>query len=425
MSKLFKENRKRLAKEMGDSSLFIAFSGRQVISSGDQHYPFTPSRNFFYLTGIERPGLIVAIHKSASGEVKETLYLERYDELAAKWNGAALSEDEAKKISGIEDFRLLEQFDGDMARFINYSDKLKVCMDMENPSFDADKSNEVRLAARIRENWPCCELVNFRPVFAKLRQVKSKEEAAMLRKAISITRDGLYLMYKNSRPGMYEYEYEAYFDFHLKKSGVTEHGFNTIAAAGKNATVLHYHDNNSKAADGDLILFDLGAAWNHYSADISRTIPVNGVFTPRQRELYNIVLEAGRKVIAKIKPGVTCKELNDIVVEFYEKELKRIGLIKEKDEVKKYYYHSVSHHLGLNTHDISKGRDAELKKGMVITVEPGLYVAEEGIGIRIEDDVMVLEDGCEVLSEDIIRTPDEIEAFMAEGTKASKRRNPR
>jgi Xaa-Pro aminopeptidase len=227
-------------------------------------------------------------------------------------------------------------------------------------------------------------------------------------------------MMRHAKPGMMEYEFTAYFDFYLRMAGVTEHAFKTISASGKNAAVLHYTDNKDKTKDGDLILFDLGASWGYYAADISRTFPVNGKFSPRQKELYDIVLEAQRKVIGKIKHGLPFKELNEIVLEHYAKELKRIGLIKEKDEIAKYYYHRVSHHLGLDVHDPSRMKDELLKKGMVLTVEPGLYIAEEGIGIRIEDNVLVTENGCEVLSEDIPRTTDEIEELMRDKLNSLK-----
>jgi Xaa-Pro aminopeptidase len=204
----------------------------------------------------------------------------------------------------------------------------------------------------------------------------------------------------------------------LKRRGVKEKAFTTIAAAGKNAAVLHYSENSAKTADGDLILFDLGAQSSYYAADISRTFPVNGKFTDRQKQLYNIVLSGQKKVISAIKPGIPFASLNGILVDFYAKELKKIGLIEKKEDVARYYYHSVGHMLGLETHDIGRSREGVLQKGMVFTVEPGLYIAEEGIGIRIEDDVVVTEKGCDVLSKNIVKTVEEIEALMARATDA-------
>ena len=243
--------------------------------------------------------------------------------------------------------------------------------------------------------------------------IKEDCEIEKIEKAIDITKKGIYAMMSNSKSGMMEYEIEAYFDFELKRNGVKDYAFKSIAASGKNGTVLHYSDNNCKTNDNDLILFDVGAQWGYYNGDITRTFPVNGKFTPRQKEIYNIVLEGQRKVIKAIKPGLEFKRLNEILKEHYALELKKIGLISCDDEVSKYYYHSVSHMLGLETHDVGRHNEGLLQEGMVFTVEPGLYIAEEEIGIRIEDNIVVTSDGCRILSKDIIRTVDEIESFMA------------
>ena len=422
MRKLFIENRKRFAKELDEVSLYIAFAGKAPIRSADQHYPFCPKRNFYYLTGIENPSIILTMYKDKTGEITETLYLERYDEVVAKWDGAVLNREDAKERSGIEKFRDVEDFKKDMAGYLYGVDKLHVLLDLENRYFAPGETPEARFAAEIKDSYPHIRLENAYPILTKLRTIKSKEEIKQLQKACDLTGEAIMYMMENSKPGMMEYEYSAYFDFHLRKNGVRQNAFNSICGSGKNATILHYKDNNCKTKDGDMILFDLGGEWGYYAADISRTFPVNGVFTARQKELYNIVLEAQRKVIAKIKPGVPYKELNEIVINHYAKELKSIGLIKEKDEVAKYYYHGVGHMLGLDVHDPGKGREFDLKKGMVLTVEPGLYIAEENIGIRIEDDVLVTENGCQVLSAGIIKTVEDIEAFMAKKPVSRPRR---
>lgn len=214
----------------------------------------------------------------------------------------------------------------------------------------------------------------------------------------------------NLKPGMHEYQIESYFDQAIKFHGGTGIAFTTIAATGENATCLHYSSNNTQIKDGDLVLFDLGALYENYNADISRTFPANGKFTPRQKQLYNIVLEGQEVVFSHAKPGITTLELNQKLIAFYQKKLKEIGLIKEDSEVQKYYYHGVSHHLGLDVHDLCEY--TPLKPGCVITNEPGLYIKEEGIGIRIEDDVLITEDGCVNLSKGIIKTVEEIEEFM-------------
>ena len=222
----------------------------------------------------------------------------------------------------------------------------------------------------------------------------------------------------NARSGIYEYQLETYFDSSIKWNGANGYSFDTIAASGINGCCLHYSSNNSIIEDNSLILFDLGATYNYYCADISRTFPINGKFSPRQKEIYEIVLNGQKLMFENIKPGITQRDLNKILVDYFAKELKRIGLIKEDSEVSKYYYHGVSHHLGLDCHDLCDY--GPLEAGAVISNEPGLYIPEENIGIRIEDDVLVTEDGCINLSEEIIKEIKDIESFMEKNNKYKK-----
>ena len=246
---------------------------------------------------------------------------------------------------------------------------------------------------------------------AKWRLEKSVEEVNEIKKAISITAKGIEAILKNIKPGLFEYQVESYFDQQIKYHGASGVAFKTIAASGVNGCILHYHTNNTEINDNELVLFDLGAEWNLYKSDITRTIPANSKFTERQKLIYNIVLNGQKLVFENIKPGITTRELNQILIDYYKVELKKIGLIKEDDEVKKYYFHGVSHHLGLDTHDVNLG-NVPLTPGCVITVEPGLYILEEKIGIRIEDDALVTQDGCINLSKEIIKEVDDIESFM-------------
>ena len=204
-----------------------------------------------------------------------------------------------------------------------------------------------------------------------------------MKEAIKITNEGINLMMKKARPGMVEHELEAYFEYTLKKHGVIT-SFDTIAASGTNGCILHYSDNNRKTEDNELILFDLGAYKNNYASDISRTFPLNGKFTELQKKYYDIVLDCNKKCIKFVKPGVTWKELNDYAKDILSEGLIKLGKIKEKEELIKYYYHSIGHYLGLDVHDVGPYTES-LKEGQVITIEPGLYVKEDNIGIRIED----------------------------------------
>lgn len=234
-----------------------------------------------------------------------------------------------------------------------------------------------------------------------------------MRVAQKTTRCAVEAMMKHAYPGVNECELEGAFDFELSKHGVKEHAFPSIVAGGARATTLHYAKNNQVVEDGEMVLIDLGSANEHYCADISRTFPVNGKFTERQKEVYNVVLEAQKLVIDHARPGLTYRDLNNMVIEFYEQELPRLGFLKDGKTVRDYYYHSVSHSLGLDCHDVDTPSMKTLRPGMVITVEPGLYIAEEGIGVRIEDDILITEEKAINLSADILKTVEEIEALMA------------
>lgn len=402
--------RKKIMNNIEDNSLFVLFSGTAPHKSADEEYDFIVNKNFFYMVGIEREKFVLLIEKR-NNKLKETLFIEKVTPLEEKWTGFRMKEEEAKSISGIENIKPVNSFN-DYLNYILFDDDFsKIYLDLERRGWDSDETKAYNLAKNIKEKYPHIMISNSYNIIAKSRMIKTEYEIDMIKKAIEITNQGIKKMMENSKPGMMEYQLEAYFDFQLKTLGAKRHAFNTIAASGKNAIVLHYGENNCEMNDGELILFDLGAEYNNYCADISRTFPVNGRFTERQKEIYNIVLKSQLETIKAVKPGLPYKELNNVTKKVLMEECKRIGLIKEDKDISKYYYHGVSHYLGLDTHDVGD-REASLQPGMVLTIEPGLYIEEEGIGIRIEDNVVVTEDGCENLSKDIIKTVEEIEAFM-------------
>ncbi|KPV42845.1 aminopeptidase P family protein [Alicyclobacillus ferrooxydans] len=409
-AEFYAANRKRLADSMKDFSVLVLFAGRAPHRSADSEYPFTPNRNFYYLTGIDRENVILRIVKR-DGDVEETLYVERPDEVAAKWTGERLSANSARELSGAQSIAYLDEFDAQFKALFRRTMFKQLYLSFESEAWDTPSTPAHEFADQVRTRMPHLKIKNAFPLICELRAVKSEEEVAQIRRAIEITNDGIHSMLKNVHPGMMEYQLQAYFDFELTSAGVHDHAFPSIIAGGQRATVLHYVENNQELKDGELVLIDLGAAWNYYSADISRTFPVNGKFTDRQREIYEIVLTAEEETIAAVKPGMTLKELNDVTKKVLARELKRIGKIKEDDEVVNYYYHSVSHSMGLDTHDVWDS-SYKIVPGAVITIEPGLYLADEGIGIRIEDDVIVTKHGCEVLSPEIPKTVEDIERLI-------------
>jgi len=408
---LFIANRKKFYDRLSDDSICILFSGNPPKKSADEMYAFSVNRNFFYITGIDEKDLVVVLSK-INGNIETTIFIHKADPVMEKWVGKTISEQEAKERSGIDKVSYKEDFHSYIHKTLISGNIKDIYLDLERSSYEEEKTVAEKLADELKEKYPYLFIKNAYPILSELRMIKSKDEIDEIRKAIAITGEGILNAMRNAKVGMREYEVEAYFDFVLKTNGVKDFAFKTIAASGKNATVLHYSDNNDLIGENEMILMDLGAAVNYYNADITRTFPVSGKFTDRQKQIYNIVLKAQQETIKAIAPGVPFKELNLVTRRVFLEELSKLGLAHTDEELSKYYYHNVSHHLGLDTHDVGS-REVVLKPGMVLTVEPGLYIEEESIGIRIEDDVVVTENGCEVLSSSIIKTIEEIEEYIS------------
>lgn len=410
----FKNNRKKLLEKIKDNSIIILFAGNAPKKTADETYLFTPNRNFYYSTGISEENHILLMSK-IDGVEKTTLFIKDIDLDLERWIGKSIRKDEATEVSGIEEVKFKSQFESDIHKLLCLKEEINLYLDLERDSISAPFSIANDFAKNIVSKYPQVMVKNIFSIFGELRLVKSEEEIDNIKKAILITIEGIESLMKNSKPGIKEYQLEAYFDFVCKSNGVKDLAFKTIAATGKNATTLHYVANDSELKDGDLIQFDLGAQYKYYNADISRVFPVNGKFTERQKEVYNAVLKVNEEIINDIKPGKTFKEINKKATDLIAEECIKLGLIKEKSEVSKYYFHSIGHSLGLDTHDLeTPHRDITFKEGVVYTVEPGIYIEEENIGVRIEDDILVTTDGVINLTSGMIKTVDEIESFMSQ-----------
>lgn len=414
---IYKFNRDNLLEKIKDNSIVILFAGKAIQKTGDQTYPFTPNRNFYYLTGVKEEEHILVMSK-INGVKSSKLYIKDIDLELEKWVGKSIRKDEAEELTAVDEVKFKSQFDGDIHGLVTMKEEINLYLDLERMSANREGTISHRFANEMTIKYPQIRINNVYSKIGELRLKKSQEEVDKIKRAIEITKSGIEKLMSEARVGMKEYELEAYFDFNCKIKGATDLAFTTIAAAGKNATILHYVDNNSELKENDLILFDLGAEYNCYNADISRTFPVNGKFTERQKEVYNAVLRVNEEVINLIKPGMKYKDVNEKATDLIAEECIKLGLIKDKSEVRKYYYHSIGHSLGMDTHDIeTPHRDITFEPGVVFTVEPGIYIAEEGIGIRIEDDILVTEDGVINLSSDIIKSVEDIEKFMSKNGK--------
>ncbi|WP_297633697.1 aminopeptidase P family protein [uncultured Clostridium sp.] len=410
---VFELNRKKLIEKLDDNSLLILLAGEAPKKTADEQYEFTPNRNFYYLTGINEEKHILVISK-IDGEVTEKMFIKEIDLEMERWLGKTIRKEEVEEVNGIKEVSFLGELKGYLNRLLGQRDEFTIYLDLERDNFESLPTEAGTFAKKLRNKYAHVKVKNAFPLFASLRLVKSEGEIEEMRKAIEITIAGVESVMKNIKPGMKEYETEAYFEFECRRRGVRDYAFKTIAAAGVNATTLHYVANNDTLKDGDLMLFDLGAQWKYYNGDISRTIPINGKFTERQKEVYEAVLSVNERVIEAMKPGVNFVELNNQATEWIAEECIKLGLIEDKKDVRKYYFHSIGHSLGLDTHDIDNpGRKTILEPGMVYTVEPGIYIPEEEIGIRVEDDILITENGNEVLTKDMIKTVKEIEDFMS------------
>ena len=409
------DNRKKYLDLINENSVTILFSGRSIQRTADQDYPFSVNRNFYYLTGINQANVILVLVKGING-VKEYLFIAENDLMWAKWVGMKLTKEEASDISGIETIMYLNSFDNVIFSLFNSSrksyDELKyLYLDLERRSNADYTTLALEYANKFSLKYPEVEIQNAYQKIVRLRMNKSPEEIEKIQESIDVTKGALENVLKNIKPGLYEYQVETFYDSFIKFNGQKVTSFDTICATGKNATILHYVNNNTMIKDNDLVLFDLGCCTDYYISDISRTYPANGKFTPRQKEIYEIVLNCNKKCIEYLKPGLTWEDYNKYANSLLIEGLKKIGLIKTDQELVKYYWHSIGHSTGLDTHDPDI-RNVLFEEGMVMTVEPGLYLEDEGIGVRIEDNVLITKDGCINLSKDIIKEVDDIENFM-------------
>ena len=410
---LYRERRARLAALLQGEFCVVVPSSSSQPSSADAVHALVPSRNLYYLTGIvQEDSWLFMWRLSGRDEVKECLFISPYDEEHAKWYGTVLTKEQASETSGVEEIRLT----GGQEKFISRL----VCKEgLRDFHFDWHRTGLVELPGRglslvnrFRQSFPEVSVHSAADRIFELRMIKDAAEVEQISAAVELTRLGFEQAVRKLAPGMTEYAFEAELLYRWALEGEKTPAFPAICAGGSRATCLHYVENNAVLADGELLLVDHGAMKNLYCADITRTVPVNGKYSPRQRELMQMVLDVQSRAIELLRPGKLHREWNEEVNCFYRELMLARGIIRTPGEFEKYYYHGAGHHIGLDTHDESVPQIA-IAPGMVFTVEPGFYSQEEGIGIRIEDDVLVGENGNTVLSAAIPKTPDEIESLMA------------
>jgi Xaa-Pro aminopeptidase len=401
-------------------SVALIHSNDEMPRNGDQTFPFRQNSDFFYLTGIcQEESALLLFPENPNEKEREILFILKPDLNLEIWNGHKLTKEEAKLISGIEIVKWVDELDSVFRNQVLQTEKIYINLN-ESPKFftEVDDRNRRKLN-EIRNQFPLHKYRRLAPILRDLRLIKEPEEIELIQKACNLTSDAFHRILKFIKPGVKEYEIEAEITHEFIRNGANGHSYQPIIASEKDSCVLHYVYNDKICKDDDLILMDFGAEYAGYAADTTRTVPANGKFSLRQREVYEAVLRIFRKTVEIIKPGTTISLINLQVNDWVFEELVNLGLSKseistqeEKDTVRmKYYMHGTSHFMGLDVHDVG-AKDTILFPGMVLSCEPGIYIAEENIGIRLENDILVTETGqIDLLADEPIEI-DEIEKLM-------------
>ena len=403
--------RKQFYGNLGEGEALILFAGSAPRKTADASYPFFTNRNFFYLTGIlQANSTFLAVNKG--GEIEETLFIHPKDPMAERWNGYRISHEEASEHSGIANVMDLEKFDEVLGGILEAGSISALWYDFDRFDEGRKDAPQNKHSESIGSAHPGLVMKNAYPEICKARTIKDAGEISEIREALTITRDAIHAMMKAAKPGMYEYQLEGVFNKVLADAGVREPAFASIVSAGRNNFYIHYEEPMGMMEDGDLILTDVGARKNQYVSDISRPFPVNGKFTPEQKQVYSIALKVNKELMDLLVPGETSFE----DIEAYSRrrvgeELVAAGFLGKDEDVSKYYWHKGTHHIGLDVHDVGPPGQPILP-GMVFTIDVGIYMEDRGIGFRIEDNVAITETGYEHLSADIVREIEDVEAMM-------------
>ena len=409
-AKFFCDNRRLLSQRLDEDGLALVFSADSSIRNGDQLQPWRQDSNFFYLTGLEQPGIFLLLLPEKAGSHQEILFLPPVNLEREKWEGKMLTPERASEISGVKKVLPADQF---LAHFFRAQEQKNTLYTEVNGLFpDQPLTKAHRMLEDFRVRLPGLNFKKMGPLLVPQRAKKQTVEIDRIRASLGIIEKGLRSVAKKLKPGMMEYQVEAELAFHYLNAGCSRVGFETIVAGGKNACTLHYVENSDPLAAKELVLIDTGGEYGMYSGDITRVLPISGKFTERQAHCYQAVLEVNKTFIRKLRAGLSWKELAEQAGMIQGEIYKKAGVITEAKDYLKVGYHRIGHSLGLDVHDLQIA-DWPLKAGAVITVEPGLYLPEEGIGIRIEDNVVLTEGGFEVLSANIPKEIADLEALMA------------
>jgi Xaa-Pro aminopeptidase len=420
-AQLFIDNRKKLIEKLLAGTIAIIQANDEMPRSADGTFPFRQNSDLFWLTGIDQEETILVLFpEHPDPEQREILFVRRTNEHIAVWEGHKYTEEEARATSGIANVKWADSFDSILPSLMYLAQNCCLNMNEHTRMSNQVPDRDLRFARHIRKQFPLHQYTRLAPMMHQLRAIKSELEIALIQHACNITEKAFRRVLAFVKPNVHEYEVEAEIMHEFLRNRATGPAYGSIIASGKNACVLHYVNNNQPCNDGDLLLMDFGAEYANYAADLTRTIPVNGRFTARQRAVYDAVLRVMKQATDLLRPGVMIDEYHKEVGKFMESELIGLGLLNATDVAKqnpkaplykKYFPHGTSHFLGLDVHDVGH-RYSPIQAGMVFTCEPGIYIPEEGIGIRLENDILVTNDDPIDLMKNIPLEADEIEALM-------------
>ena len=419
--KIFIKNRERFIKKLDKNSIAIFNSNDELPENGDALVKFKQNSDLFWLTGIEQEDTMLILYPdNVEQEYREVLVIVRPNELKEKWDGHRLREEEARAISGIKTIVWLDSIDALLQKWIHRSETIYLNSNENDRKGSLVPVRDYRYAQEMKERYPMHNYKRSAQIMKELRAIKSPEEVEVMKKAIDITHDAFIRVMKFIKPGVMEYEIEAEIQHEFLRQRATRPAYGMILASGDRARVLHYVENNQECKDGELILMDFGAEYGNYCADLTRTIPVNGKFTPRQKEVYNACLNLHKYCVSILKPGISILDYTAKVGDEATKLFQKIGLLTKQDvknenpndrAYRKYLYHGISHHLGIDVHDLGTVTEP-IKPGMVFTIEPGIYIEEEQMGIRIENNFVITKTGNQDLMKHIPYEVNEIESIM-------------
>lgn len=421
-SKLFKLNRSRFVKELEPGAVAVFHSNDLMPRNGDAYHRFRQNSDLFYLSGLDQEEVVVVLFPDCPNpNWREVVFTKKTNATIAIWEGEKYSKAQVRKVSGIQSVYWLEDMNRILTELIILSKVIYLNGNENTRFYSPVQYKDLRFLEEVKRTFPFHRIERSQPIMKKLRMIKSKYEVAVMQHAVDLTEKAFRRVMKFTKPGVMEYEIEAEMTHEFLRNAATGHAYEPIIASGANACVLHYVDNNKPCKDGDLLLMDFGAEYGNYAADMTRTIPVNGKFTKRQKKVYNAVLKVMQEATQMLRPGTNVNKYHKEVGKIMESELIRIGLLDKTDVknqskdsplYKKYFMHGTSHHLGLDVHDIGNFF-TDIQAGMIFTCEPGIYLREEGMGIRLEDDILVTDGDPINLMKNMPTEVSEIEDCMA------------